>query len=203
MGDGHRWTNNKMPTPLTWDNPALHWDDPNLRWDGFIPDNSNNTMASNNLVSAALTAADVTAINAAIATLRDKLPFLIELTKQERRRLAHAGDGSQGFVQNSLTFAAQHPEALPGLFDAAEYAKDGALAQSFKPIAAAIAQLNEEVQDTELALDHDLMVESLDVYAFAKANNRNGSYDSYIEAAKVRFARSPRKKATTPPTPTP
>ncbi len=155
---------------------------------------------SQNKVSSTLAATAAANITTAIATIRTNLPFLINLTKDERQSLPRAGDNSQAFLQASLTFVAQHPEALPANFNTAEFAKDGALLTPFSPVVAAIAQLNEDVQDTDLALNSDLFAQSLDVYAFAKANNRGGAYDAYVDSVKGRFAKRPRTPAT-PPTP--
>jgi hypothetical protein len=155
---------------------------------------------SQNKVSSALTAAAVANINAAIATIRTNLPFLINLTHEERQSLPRAGDGSQAFVQASLIFADQHPEALPASFNRAEFKKDGDLLLPFAPVVAAIKQLNEDTQDTNLALNSDAFVQSLDVYAYAKANNRSGSYDAYVDTGKNRFAKPNRKKAGPGPT---
>ena len=168
-------------------------------WDGA---ENNNIMATQNLISATLAAQAVTNINAAIATIRANAPFLISLTKQERSSLPRMGAGSIDFVEKTIAFVQQHPEALPATFNTAEYLKDGALNTPLKPLVALMAQLNEDFDDTGLALGSDLLVQSLDVYAFAKATNRNGAYDAYIDSVKGRFARSPRTPATPPP-PTP
>ena len=157
--------------------------------------------AQKNLVSADLTTQAVTAINAAVETIRTNLPFLINLTPSQRQTLAHASEAGQGVIQDSLTFVAQHPEAMPGTFDSAEFAKDGALLSVYAPVAAAIATLAEDVDDTMIALQSDLYGEFLDVYAFAQANNRNGAYDTFIQAVKGRFARGPRTSANAKKTP--
>jgi hypothetical protein len=173
-----------------------HFDDPIVRFDSFVPE-TNHTNNMENKISAALTAAAVTNITGALATIRENLPFLINLTKEERQRLSHAV-GDQTFITLSLAFAAQHPEALPATFNLAEYAKDGALLTSYLPIFAALGQLFEDGSDTNIALGSDLYSASLDVYAFAKANNRNGAYDAYIDSVKARFKKSPRTPLAPP-----
>jgi len=68
-------------------------------------------------------------------------------------------------------------------------------------IAAAVASLNEDIQDTLLALNSDLMLEFLDLYAIAKANNRDGRYDTFIQPIKNgRFFRPPRPAIPRPTT---
>lgn len=44
-----------------------------------------------NLVSATLTAADLTAVQAALQTLRDKLPFLVDLNRGGAAHVAEDG----------------------------------------------------------------------------------------------------------------
>ena len=184
--------------PLHWDDSDLHWNDPRLRWGQPFPSITN---MSNNRISAVLASTAVTNIMAAIATIRENLPFLIALTLEERHDLAKMGEKRQGAISLGRIFAAQHPEALPGTFDAVEFAKDGTLFDVFAPVVAAIAQLAEDVSDTDLALRNDLMLEFLDLYAFVKAINRNGQYDAFLASVAPIFARGPRTPATPPPGP--
>jgi hypothetical protein len=151
---------------------------------------------SKNNISAALTTAAINNINTAITTIRTNLPFLTNLTPAQRHTLAHAGTSGQGAIQDSLNFAAQHPEALPANFDTAEFAKDGELNTDYAPIVADINLLNQDVTDTMIVLQGDLYSEFLDVYAFAQANNRS---DTFIQSVKSRFARSPRAKPPAAP----
>lgn len=154
------------------------------------------------VVSAALAAQALTIITTAVATIRTNLPFLVSLTAEDRRNLPKMGAATQGIVQQALIFVAQNPTALPGTFDATEFAKDGALLTPLQTVAQLIAALNEDTQDTLLALNNDLFVAFLEVYAFAKANNRDGRYDAFINLVKGRFAR-PKKLPTPTPAPTP
>lgn len=155
-------------------------------------------MTQNN-ISAVLAPTAAANISNAIATIRTNLPFLLNLTPDQRKTLAHATESGQGAILDALNFAAQHPEALPATFNAAEFAKDGALNAAYAPIVAAVAALNQDVSDTMIALQADLYSEFLDVYAFAKVNNRGGAYSTFVDAAKSRFARSPKAKSPAVP----
>ena len=62
---------------------------------------------------------DVAAIKAAIATIQQKLPFLITLTDAERKSLPKAGAHSLSFVEHAQTAADNNPTILPGSFNAA------------------------------------------------------------------------------------
>ena len=186
-------------TPLRYDDPdpQMYWGNPLLRWNGVYP--GTNNIMDNNKVSAVLAAQAVTNILAAVGTIRTNLPFLITLTEQQRHDLPKMGPTRRDAVMQSLIFAAQNPTALPGTFDAVEFAKDGTLLPPFETVAQAIASINEDTQDTLLALHNDLFMGLLDVYAFAKANNRVVAYDSYLNLVKPAFAKT--RKAATPVTP--
>ena len=151
-----------------------------------------------NKISAALAAQAVTNINAALATIRENLPFLLNLTAKERKSLPSITEETQGVVLAALNFTMQHPEALPATFDSDEFKKDGDLLTPFQQVASSVDQLNTDINDTLRALHGDLYGQFLDVYAFAKANNRSGGYDAFIDSVKGRFAKGPRKPPTTP-----
>jgi hypothetical protein len=48
---------------------------------------------------------------------------------------------------------------------------------------------------------NQLFLQFLDVYAYAKANNRDGRYNTFINTVKERFAKTPKPATPTPPTP--
>ena len=58
-----------------------------------------------NTISATLSTEDQQAIHAAIDTLRQKLPFLIDLNIQDRRVMPKLGDKTVGFVQKAVQIA--------------------------------------------------------------------------------------------------
>ena len=62
-------------------------------------------MPDDNRISAELTAAAVTAVEGAIATIRTNLPFLISLTNDERRRLVKLGDNRLALDEDALSAA--------------------------------------------------------------------------------------------------
>ena len=178
---------------------GARFDDPNVHYDEPSAPHKN---MNQNFISSTLTAQAVTDILAAVATIRTKLPFLISFSPEERKRLANVTEESQGVVLAALNFAAQHPEAIPASFNLAEFNKDGALLSPLQQVTSAISQQDRDADDTLRALHSDLYGEFLDIYAFAKATNRNGGYDEFIKSVKGRFAKGPRKKVNpTPPNP--
>ncbi len=189
-----------MATPLRWNmilpnGEPLRFNTPGARFNGTVEEvmaaiaERDRKMSAQNKVSAQLAAQAVTNILAAYATIKQNLPFLISLTDDERAHLPHIGDKSGELLTQTLNFVAQFPEALPGTFSIAELQKDGALFNPLETVAMASADNDRLIQDTRLALRSDLLLAILDVYAFAKANNRNGAYDSYVNYMKAHFAR--------------
>jgi hypothetical protein len=156
-----------------------------------IGQQNNNTNMSKNLISAALAAQAVTNIATAVATIRTNLPFLLNLTPDQRKSLPGITEASQGIVLATINFVAQHPEAFPATFNAVEFNKDAALLAPLQQIASLIAALNTDTDDTLRALHGDLYSEFLDVYAIARAGNRSGAYDDYLNSVKSRFAKTP------------
>ena len=69
-----------------------------------------------NRVSATLSTADQEAVMTALGVIRERLPFLIDLTTAERVILPKLGDKTQPFVRKAVDIALQHPELLPAGF---------------------------------------------------------------------------------------
>src|SRR3989454_12784620 len=86
-----------------------------------------------NRVSATLSTTDQEAVMAALGVIREKLPFLIDLTTAERVALSKLGDKTQPFVKKAVDIALQHPELLPASF-LDEMRKDAQLLEGLSPI---------------------------------------------------------------------
>lgn len=119
-------------------------------------------------ISAKLTDADVQEIKEAIATIEAKLPFLVNLTAEERRKLFKMGNKSLTFVSNSLTAAQSNRDILPASFNVDEFARDYQLATTLTNIHLGLQQLAEKVDDTLMAVNSEAMSSSLTVYDYVK-----------------------------------
>src|SRR3989441_7111182 len=83
--------------------------------------------------------------------IRERLPFLIDLTTAERVILPKLGDKTQPFVRKAVDIALQHPELLPaGFLD--EMRKDAELLDGLSPIRLAIDLLQKQIDDTVVQL---------------------------------------------------
>ncbi len=119
-------------------------------------------------ISAKLTEADLREIKAALATIETKLPFLVHLTVEERRKLFKMGNKSLAFVSNSLTVAQSNPDILPASFDLNEFSSDYQLAATLTDVHLRLQQLSEKVDNTLMAVSSEAMTSSLTVYDYVK-----------------------------------
>jgi hypothetical protein len=119
-------------------------------------------------IEAAIAPSDLTEIKNAIAKIQTKMPFLVNLSIDERRRLYKMGDKRLAFVQNSLTAARNNRGILPTSFDFDGYVKDCELATSLTDVLTSLLQLTEQVDDTLMAVGSEAMGSSLTVYDYVK-----------------------------------
>jgi hypothetical protein len=160
-------------------------------------------MAKTNQIHATLTAEQMTAISSSIETIRQNLPFLVDISGEEIRRLAKAGDLSEAFLQKALTIAEQSPEILPRNFAIEEFRSDMALSASLGEISLALKQLLERIGNTSIVARSDAYGHALLVYECSKRNAEQG-LAAVTRDLGQRFARkaSPKKEeAAEPATP--
>ncbi len=119
-------------------------------------------------VNASISPQDMQEIKAALQTIQKKLPFLITLSVEERRKLLKMGDKSLAFVNNSVTAAQSNRDILPASFDVEELVRDYQLATTLTELLTSMRQLTEQVDDTLLAVGSDAMTSSLTVYDYVK-----------------------------------
>ncbi len=143
-------------------------------------------------VSADLPQSDVEAVMTAISAIRQKLPFLVDLTPEERRSLPKLGDKSQAFVGKTLEVATQTPDFLPRSFDLDEMRQDVTLFEVLYPLLLSLTQLQELVEDTLMVVGSEAYAAALVVYTNAKANGKGAGLDSALDAMGQRFARKTR-----------
>jgi hypothetical protein len=149
---------------------------------------------ADNRISANLSATDRLAVMDAIATIREKLPFLVDLTTEDRRTMLKMGDKSRAFVSKALEVATQNPEFLPRSFNVEEMRRDLVLYEALYPILLSLTQLQELVDDTYIAIGSEAYAAALAVYNYAKASGDVTGLDSVIDEMGRRFTRRSKKK---------
>jgi hypothetical protein len=148
---------------------------------------------ADNGISANLSASDRLAVMDAIATIRQKLPFLVDLTAEERKTLPKLGDKSRAFVVKALEVGTQNPDFLPRSFDLDEMRRDIELFEALYPILLSLTQLQELVDDTAVAVGSEAYAAGLMVYNYAKASGKGTGLDSMVNDLGRRFARKTKR----------
>ncbi|MEH2371996.1 hypothetical protein [Nostoc sp.] len=140
-------------------------------------------------ISATLTQTERDAVLHAISTIKEKLPFLVDLSSDDRKALPKMGDKSRAFVSKALEVAAQNPEFLPRSFDLEEMRKDVQLFEALYPVLLSLTQLQELVDDTTMAVGSEAYAAALQVYNYAKASGQGAGLDAVVVEMGRRFAR--------------
>lgn len=141
---------------------------------------------------------DLQEIKQAIATIQQKLPFLITLNTTERKRLYKMGDKRLAFVQTSLNTAQGNQNILPASFDLNGFANDYRLAVALMEVEVLLNQLSEQVDDTLLAVGSEAMTNSLTVYDYVKtAAKKTPGLKGIVEQLST-LLRATRSKAPKP-----
>ena len=156
-----------------------------------------------NRIDAALDAQAQQSALDAIQAARNLLPFLLDLSPEERHALPKLGPKSLAFVQTALDVAAQNPDILPRNFDMEEFRRDVELFTALQPVAVSLRQLHELVEDTLLAVGSEAYVGALTVYQYARNSGQGAALDAALDELGRRFARKSRAAAPVPPAPAP
>ncbi|MBN8560828.1 MAG: hypothetical protein J0L70_09915 [Leptolyngbya sp. UWPOB_LEPTO1] len=149
-------------------------------------------------ISAKLTYTDRAEILEAINLIKTKMPFLTNMTAEERKSLNKMGDRSQAFVTKALEVARQNPDILPRSFDLEEMRLDIELFEALYPIVAAFAQLEGMLDDTYKLVGSEAYTAALKVYNYAKASGDEAGLAPAIEELGQRFARRQKKEKPQP-----
>jgi hypothetical protein len=148
-------------------------------------------------ITGTLSPEDVQEIKAALQTVQNKLPFLVALSPEERRKLVKMGDKSLAFVNNSVTAAQSNREIFPASFDVEEFVRDYQLATTLSELLTSMRQLTEQVDDTLLAVGSEAMTSSLTVYDYVKtAAKKTPGLKTIAEQLGERFKAINKNKST-------
>ncbi len=154
-----------------------------------------------NRISAELTAAQVTAARLKIKELRDMLPFLIQIDKNERKRGQKIGQASVGFVRECLTAATNNPDILARNFDSDEFQKDINLLDALYPIDGDEEIVFQLIRDTILMLGKDLMEQANEVYDAVKKEAKKNNSLKPLADSLGEFYKKSKAEAKTPNSP--
>jgi len=140
------------------------------------------------LISTTLSPEDQQAIGAAIDALRQKLPFLIDLTKADRVRMPKASDKTAAFVRKAMQVGNEHSGLFPASF-LEEMRKDIQLLDSLEPIRLAIKTLVKKLDDTTMQLGGESYAAARTIYAVTKAPHAQAALRTAFGDLGKRFLR--------------
>ena len=149
-------------------------------------------------VSAEVTAADLQVIKDALATIRQKLPFLVNLTKAERKQLYKTGESRLSFVQNAKAAAQNNLGLLPGIFDVDQFASDVDLFAVLTELTTMFKQLFSQSDDTRMAVGAESIAGALQVYKYVQAGVRTMSGLKPLSDQLSKVFKKSRQKAPPP-----
>lgn len=176
-----------MSQPLIYDS-GLRFDAPGLVWDGTVQP-INKVMPTDNRISAVLAPADKTAVLQSIADIKTKLPFLVNLSADERRALPKMSDKTIAFDEKCASYMTAHPELIPGFVSADEVTKDRNLRLDLTDLLQQLQQLAEGISDTVMLAASEAYMADLSFYQNVRQAAQRGvvGADSIYSDLQQRF----------------
>ncbi|OYU83773.1 MAG: hypothetical protein CFE24_09805 [Flavobacterium sp. BFFFF2] len=145
-------------------------------------------MARQNLISATLENTVATDVLQKVNECKVALPFLMNLSKEQRRKSRKMGPKSVEYVSDTQVGAKLFPSSLPQDFPIDEFEKDTVLIKQLFPIFVASQALTEALNDTILALGSDCMKEADEAYSYLKlAAKTDANAKALVDQIAQRF----------------
>ena len=139
-------------------------------------------------INAALDTTATAAVVSKISEIQALLPFLVDLSPEERQSLPKMGDKSRAFVERCLELARQDDSFLPRNLDVSSFGNDVALFAALEPLRQRLAKLLELVEDTQILAGSEAYLAGLDVYHAAKRSGKGTGLDDLLDRVGQRFA---------------
>lgn len=125
-------------------------------------------------ISSELADAALAEIIEAFALINERLPFLINLTKEERQSLYKMGPDAKSYVDKTKDYTASNPNLIPGFASLPEFLKDYALYAKLATLIPKANALQEAISDTMIGLGSEQMDFMTSFYSSAQeAAKRN------------------------------
>ena len=162
-------------------------------------------MPDDNRISAQLTDANKTTILQKVSEIRALLPFLINLTPDERQTLPKLGDKTLAFDEKSASYMEANPKLVPGFVEIAELEKDRALRNPLNDIVRELDSLTSAVDDTATLVGHEIYMAELAFYQNVRQAAKRGvsGAQTIYDDLKDRFPGSGATPAAPAATPKP
>ena len=153
-------------------------------------------------IDASVSADDLQAITDAFATIKQKLPFLVTLTADERRATFKTGPDRLSFVQNALTAAQGYTDIFPPSFNTPAFQKDVELLAVLTELQSLADSITSQIDDTLLAVGGESMRQATQVYNYVReASKTTPGLKPVADQLGERFQRASKPKESTKTTP--
>ncbi len=154
---------------------------------------------ADNRIDVVLPDLDLADVLKAFDTARSKLPFLVDLSPEERKTMLKMGDKNLDFVTKALELATQNQEFLPRSFDVEEMKADVDLLRGLVSVMTKLQPLYDLVDDTYMLVGSEAYMAALEVYRYAKQAHLGDGLDPLLDSLGKKFAR--KTSAASAPTP--
>lgn len=136
--------------------------------------NTHYIMPDDNRISATLADADKALILQKITEIRALLPFLVNLTPDERQTLPKLGEKTLGFDEKCASYMVANPKLVPGFVEVAELAKDRALRSPLAEVVRELDALTQATDDTVTLVGHEIYMAELAFYQNVRQAAKRG-----------------------------
>jgi len=155
-----------------------------------------------NRIDLVITQEQIDTILAALKSIEEIIPGLIELTLEQRKAMPRYSSDDLGFILDALSIAEQHPEILPPSFDLDEMRRDVNTLQKLTALSHAIARFAGIFDDSLYAAGSESKGHGRSIYQFVKTHNAlTGKLEDALNRLAKHFARKPAAKADKPASP--
>lgn len=154
-------------------------------------------MANGN-ISYEMTPEDKTSIKDSIEGVRAKMPYLVSLTKDERKKLRKIGPNRLGYATEVNLASNAHKPALAAGFDLEGYNRSKALLSDVSEVYSLIESLYDAVGNTMMALGADVMKYTDTAYDYLKVH-ANKSNDQSMNSTMKKISAILRQTRKTQP----
>ncbi len=132
--------------------------------------------------------------------IKDEMPFLIDMTPEERRSRSVMNSARKPFVEKTIAYGEKDPRIVPNYVDIEEMKKSMKLYEQLVELGAEFKRFGEGLSDTAAAIGENLWTGGLSIYDSSKTASRNGvpGIDSILNDLKAFFAWNRSKEEAEP-----
>jgi hypothetical protein len=140
-----------------------------------------------NKISVELTQENEDNVLQTLQGVSDMLPFLQELTREERIEIPKLGRRRVDFMERGLRYAKTNPRIVPGYLDVAEFEKDVTLRNQLYRILDQTHKLAKKLKDSIMVVESEAYDAARTFYMYAKGAAQKGEEGAEAIARDLYF----------------